>query len=258
MVRRLAPLALAAIALMGASSTRYRAGISPMMASHLEYANQAFREGRSGEAGGYAKALLIGEEITYAIAIDPESEPQRETALRALDAAAQTWREALNGAVTIRPVKDGETPNLVIHFEPDVQVEGRTVSGYIRWQRDVRRTGNGWEGTFEGQVHARTQFRGKPMSFEAMRCCLGHEMGHMFGLPDGVGKDPAGHEAIMGPLKLARPTNGPNETEIETVRNIRKDAGEIERLVATGIDRQAILELDGTHARPHDHDHAAR
>ncbi|RZJ37605.1 MAG: hypothetical protein EON87_21975, partial [Brevundimonas sp.] len=85
MVRRTAPILFAALAtvafsLMGASATRYRAGINPTVAEHLDYAAQAQRQGRSGEATGYAQALLIGKEITYAVAFDPDSEPQRPEA----------------------------------------------------------------------------------------------------------------------------------------------------------------------------------
>ena len=247
MVRQLAPIALVALALLGASPTRYRAGINATVANHLEYAGQAVRDGRSGEAGGYAQALLIGEEIPYALAIDVDSEPQREDALKAVDAASATWRKMLGDSVLIRPVKDGETPKLIIHFSPEVEIEGRAISGYIRWRRDVRRTGAGWEGMFEGEIFARTQYKGRAMSVDAMRCCLGHEMGHMFGLPDANGKDGEGREAIMGPLNIARPVTQPNGNEVETVRNIRQDATEIARLSMSGEQHQTILELDGTH-----------
>lgn len=254
MVRRLAPLALlaAALVLPGAAPTRYRAGINPTVAEHLEYAGQAQREGRMGEATGYAKALLIGQEITYAVMFEPESEPQRADAMRALQAAAQTWRDSLDDEVTIRPAKEGETPNLVIHFQPDVRVDDRAISGYIQWRREIRRTGKGWEGVFEGQVFARTQFKGRPMRFEAMHCCLGHEMGHMFGLPDAASRNSG--DAIMGMLNLGRPVESPNEAEIETVRNIRTDAGDIERAaLGTGEQHQEIMELDGTHSEGRSH-----
>ncbi|RYG88336.1 hypothetical protein EON77_00770 [bacterium] len=257
MVRRFAPLALltaAALILSGAATTRYRAGINPTVAGHLEYAGQAQREGRNGEATGYAKALLIGREITYAVMFDPESEPQRPEAMRALTAAAQTWRDALDDAVIIRPATEGETPNLVIHFQPDVRVDDRAISGYIQWRREIRRTGKGWEGVFEGQVFARTQYKGRPMRFEAMHCCLGHEMGHMFGLPDAASRKSG--DAIMGMLNLSRPVESPNEAEVETVRNIRSDAGDIERAaLAMGEQHQEILELDGTHSEGHAHAH---
>ena len=246
MIRRLAPLAMIAVALMGASSSRYRAGINPTVASHLEYAGQAARDGRGEEAKGYAKALLIGEEITYAVAFDPGSEEHRETAMEALNAAADTWREALGGTVTVRAARDGETPNLVIHFEPEVEMQGRAVSGYIRWRRTVQNTSAGWIGKFEGQVFARTHCKGKPMPFAAMRCCLGHEMGHMFGLPD-AHPNAKDDDALMGPLNLGRPVSGPNETEVETVRHIRQDASEIERLAGTKTENQIIVELDGSH-----------
>ena len=97
---------------------------------------------------------------------------------------------------------------------------------------------------FEGEVCARTHYKGKPMTFEAMRCCLGHEMGHMFGLPDAAGKD---GDALMGPLNLSRPVDGPNESEVETVRHIRQDASEIEKLALAKSGEQLIIELDGSH-----------
>ena len=252
----LAPLALGiAGGLMGAaSSARYRAGLHPTVESQIEYGAKAAKAGRAGEAKGYAQALLIGEEIKVRTFFAPESEGQRPEAMRALAAAGETWREALGRTVKIREARSDETPDLTVDFQPDVQLQGRQVSGFIRWRRDVRRTGDGWVGSFEGHVSARTMYAGKPMTFEMMRCCLGHEMGHMFGLPDHDPNDQSdeGSRAIMGPLDVRNPVAAPDETEVETVRHIREDAagfGATELKALDGTEHQLILELDGTETR---------
>ncbi len=245
----LAPVALLA---MGASSGRYRAGIHPTVEGQIAYGSEAARAGRAEEARGYAQALLIGDEIKVKATFDAASEPHRAEAMRALAAAGETWREALGRTVTIREAREGETPDLTVNFQPEVEMQGRAVSGYIRWRREVRRVGDGWQGLFEGYVYARTTYRGRPMTFEAMRCCLGHEMGHMFGLPDHDASD-TGARAIMGPLDVRNPVARPDDEEIETVRHIREDAGAFTRIAsgssADGAEHQLILELDGRETR---------
>lgn len=213
---------IAAIGLVVASSFagyHARAAIHPSVTEHLDNARIQAQLGKADEAAGYAKAMLMGGNIT--VSVDYGNTPIKQQAAcdEAIKGAFEMWETALNGDVNFTRVQFGEKADVKIKFDQSVKLNNQIVSGYINWSRTVEDTFDGPVPHFKADVFLRTTDpNGHELQARAMRHTCGHEFGHMFGLDDvkEVGM-------LMGPINIRAPVARPNEAEIETVKAIRAE-----------------------------------
>ena len=213
---------IATIGLVVASSFagyNARAAIHPAVAEHLDNARIKAQLGKADEAASYAKAMLMGGNITVSVDYGDTPVKQQIACDEAVKGAFEMWEKALDHDVNFTRVEFGEKADVKIKFDQRVKLNNQIVSGYINWSRTVEDTTDGPIPHFKADVFLRTTDpNGNQMVAKAMRHTCGHEFGHMFGLDDAkeVGM-------LMGPINLRCPVAAPNESEIETVKAIRSE-----------------------------------
>ena len=213
---------IATIGLVVASSFagyNARAAIHPAVAEHLDNARIQAQLGKADEAASYAKAMLMGGNITVSVDYGNTPITQIPACDEAVKGAFEMWQTALNKDVSFTRVEFGEKADVKIKFDRSTKLNNQIVSGYINWSRTVEDTTEGPIPHFKADVFLRTTDpNGNPMVAKAMRHTCGHEFGHMFGLDDvkEVGM-------LMGPINLRCPVAKPTEEEVETVKAIRAE-----------------------------------
>ena len=213
---------IAAVGLIVASSFagyKARAAIHPAVTEHLDNARIQAQLGKTDEAAGYAKAMLMGGKITVSVDYGNTPIKQQTACDEAVKGAFDMWETALDHDVIFSRVEYGEKADVKIKFDRSVKLNNQIVSGYINWSRTVEDTFDGPVPHFKADVFLRTTDpNGNQLNAKAMRHTCGHEFGHMFGLDDvkEVGM-------LMGPINLKAPVAAPNEAEVETVKAIRAE-----------------------------------
>lgn len=216
---------LGAIALVGFVVTssfagyKIRAAVLPSVNEHIDKARIKAQLGSYEEASGYAKAMLMEDQITVSVDYGNTPDNQKTWCDTAVAGAFDMWEKALGKEIKFVRVESKDAPHVRIKFDKDVTLNGGIVSGYINWSRSIEETKEGFRPVFSADVFLRTTDpRGTKLSAKAMKHTCGHELGHMFGLDDAsrVG-------ILMGPLDVNNPVSAPSADEIETVMAIREE-----------------------------------
>jgi predicted Zn-dependent protease len=193
---------------------------------HLEAARTSVEQGKYGAAIAHAALVLVADEPRIAVRFQSVPPSRQAVCREALREAVTLWEESARPRVRFQLVSESESPDIVLQFQPDVRLRNEPVCGYVRWSRSMHTHG---ARILRGRTSAEIKIRergmtGGPMSREAMRHAIMHELGHVLGLEDSrrVGD-------VMGPLDFRRPAPSPTAAEANAVRAVREQARDIRR-----------------------------
>ncbi len=163
-----------------------------------------------------AHTLVVNPAHLIRVRVDCPLPPAQQGIYRnAVAGAFYMWEDAM-GAKLFR-ITETATPDVVIHFQPDVVNRGSEVAGHIDWKRGVTPAG---DPILSATIQIRMQRgNGVPMSFEQLRGCLSHELGHVLGLSD---SDSVGD--VMGAMNFANPAEAIRPEEVANLISLRNEA----------------------------------
>jgi predicted Zn-dependent protease len=194
--------------------------------NHLNEAQKNFDKGTFDLAMAHADMVLVSDEIKVSYVFQNVPDNIRPSALKAMEQALETWETALSRTIRFEMVASPEAADVQIRFKPDVRMGREPVAGFANWKRVITTEDDGRvHAKFTADLQIRTMtLSWKPMSLEAMRHEIMHEIGHVLGLED---CDNSGD--IMGPLDMSKPVAAPRPYEVQAVLDIRRHASRIRR-----------------------------
>lgn len=140
----------------------------------------------------------------------------------ALAGAFRMWEIAL-GQKQFESVETGPA-DVVVHFQRAVTHKGQDICGHTRWTRglagsDVNRP------VVAADVQIRMEMPdSQPLTFEQLRACAAHELGHVLGLDE----SPTGR-GIMGPMNAKNPVLSIRPEDVAALLGARREAQQIQR-----------------------------
>lgn len=188
---------------------------------HLDLAKENALRGIA--SGALTHAAVVSPDRKIRIRVDcAEIRPSEQGPYRnALSGALALWENALGQKlfeVTYTGVAD-----VTMHFKPNVANNGTDVCGHTAWARGIIGTGSQARAVLTADVQVRTfQPSGIPMTFDQVRACIAHELGHVLGLDDS-----ASEGDIMAPMNLKRPAVSIRPEEIRSLVSAREEAAKI-------------------------------
>jgi hypothetical protein len=216
---------VAAFAAFAPASTGHEAGavrgrLLPDLPEHLEYAEKDLNRGQVGDALAHIDLILMNR-LSYRINfvnVPEEVQPECTAAFR--DAVAM-WERALGKDSVFEEAAEGQSAEIVVTFQHDVQQNGAEVAGYVTWRRRVVVSQDGSpKMDMSSDVRVRTvRPDGGAMLLEHMRHTCAHELGHVLGLDDSPF-----YGDIMGPLDVSHPVSDFDAAELENLRAVRAAA----------------------------------
>jgi hypothetical protein len=216
-------LAAFAPASVGAGTETLRGKLLPDLPQHLEYAEKDMDHGMVNDALAHLDLILM-DHIHYKLNfVDVPEEKQVECTAAFRDAVAM-WERALGPGWEMDEAKPGQSAEVQVTFQPDVQQSGTEVAGFVTWKRKVV-LGNDGEPHMDmtADVRVRTvQPDGSEMLLEHMRHTSAHEMGHVLGLDDSPF-----YGDVMGPLDLSHPVTDFEAAELDNLRAVRQEAEQV-------------------------------
>lgn len=190
---------------------------------HLDLARRCATIGEAVEA--LAHAAVVTPERALRVRVDCSNIAQSDQGpyRNALAGAFRMWESALGQRVF--EVTEGSQSDLVIHFQPNVSDKGIEVCGHSQWTRGVLNPTNGPTVIFTADVQVR-MYRptGEPLTFEQLRACAAHELGHVLGLDDCP--DSSG---LMGRMDFNHPALTIRPDEVEALVHARDEMFRLRR-----------------------------
>jgi hypothetical protein len=186
---------------------------------HLGHAEERLRNGHLSAA--YAHAAAVAPDRPLRVRAATTTSEQAE----AVRSAIELWCEVL-GDHPLELCEEGDGPDVIVVFSPDLAHRGRPVAGLLEGNRIVQ--------LFEGgaarsEVRATVWIRpvddrGRRLSAPTLRQIAAHEFGHLLGLEDSCRRG-----SLMGPVDPRRPVSHPSRDEVETLQRVRAAAREVRK-----------------------------
>jgi predicted Zn-dependent protease len=133
------------------------------------------------------------------------------------------WETALGQ--TVFEVTETGRPDVVIHFQSNVSDNGVEVCGHSQWTRGVLNPDTNPTVVLTADVQVRMfKPNGEQLSYEQLRACAAHELGHILGLDDS--KNAGG---VMGRMDFNHPVMSIQDDEVATLVQARLEAASIRR-----------------------------
>jgi predicted Zn-dependent protease len=190
---------------------------------HLDLARQCANSGRGQVALAHAAVVIPDHKLR--IRVDCSNLPPAEQGLcrNALSSAFRMWEESLGQKVF--EVSETGKADVVVHFQTDVSDRGVEVCGHARWTRGVLTPDTNPIVVFTADVQVRrVKPNGESLTFEQLRACAAHELGHVLGLDD----SPVAGD-VMGRMDFNRPALSIRPDEVQALVRAREEAAQIRR-----------------------------
>lgn len=205
------------VALIGSASAR-PASVLPEMARHLAFADRCLKA--RDIDGVLASTDLI---LLPRVRIFVDGRASTESATTGLNEALDLWGQATEGGVAFVRVSSPSEADVIVRFQSHLGTAACDFGGFTTWRRSVIREGHRAAWRLHADMELRTvQPNGVPMTMPQVRHAALHELGHVLGLADSKRVGDA-----MGPLDLSRPVARPDQSEVDELRCLRREALQI-------------------------------
>ncbi|MCC7435555.1 MAG: matrixin family metalloprotease [Methanoregulaceae archaeon] len=200
-------------------ATAHAGAYLPEMDRFLSYGQRALDAGHMEAARAATDVILLGE-VRYALAEGPSE------AREVLKAAMREWEVATDGEVRFVEVPANEA-QITIGWANELRFRSLEAGGVARWQRAVRRDGDGLRGEVSATIELRLRVpSGRRLNSDQLMQCALHEIGHILGLDDSSARGEA-----MGPLDLRRPITRLSDGDLSALRELRSRAWNLRDIV---------------------------
>lgn len=216
-------LAATAIAALGYGGAP---GLFQDLRQHLTLARACVTSGRSDTA--LAHASLVSPDRVLRVRVDCAGVAAAQQGLyrNALNGAFDLWEAAL-GQRLFEVVETGAF-DVTVQFEPDVNSNGNEVCGRSEWTRGVLYPDTDPVVVFRASVQVRSKWpNGSTLSYEQLRACAAHELGHVLGLEDSPNRGD-----LMGPMDIAHPALCVRPSEAADLIEARREVRQMRRALS--------------------------
>jgi hypothetical protein len=190
---------------------------------HLELAKRYANLGKVDGALAHAAVVIPNRKLMVRVDVSNLAKPDQGLYRNALSSAFAMWETAL-GQRLFEITETGRA-DVTIHFKSDVNIKGVEVCGHSEWTRGVLNPDSNPTVVFTADVQVRMQKpNGGALSFEQLRACAAHELGHVLGLDDSSNSGD-----LMGPMNFNRPAIFIRADEVAGLLMARQEASAIRR-----------------------------
>jgi predicted Zn-dependent protease len=214
---------LAALALLSFGNASGPGALLREVREHLELAKRYATQGRADGALAHASVVIPDRQLRVRVDVSNVARSEQGLYRNALSSAFAMWETALGQRLFV--VSEMGDPDVTIEFKSDVSHNGVEVCGHSEWKRGVLNPDTNPTVVFTALVQVRMlKPNGRPLSFEQLRACAAHELGHVLGLDD------SRHSGdLMGPMDFNRPAVYIRPEEVAGLLTARQEASAIRR-----------------------------